>query len=482
MNKLGKLLVISRIAKKTGNNGLSKKDQERLFAALIQDVGEDKVKKETTPVKKSNLSNFVKVADEIMQDSPGVTNEYKRFVEKWVEPYASGAKPLIFSQYQSFSQTAWFRALTNDNLHTMQNEGVQKVQILAYMDDRTTEICQSMHGRVFEIGSYSIDPDTVVHERIETMGIGSAPTKQMRVMLPPYHYNCRTTFVEFIEPSDEMDKIKQKVYDVEHISKKDIEAITESLKGAQWLNKAKEIQHYNRHGAEMNLSKAEYQQQIIDSLQNNDNMYLAINRGNKNLTLATTKYHHVDDDGVRKFLFTQFLVKDGKVITSHLKPEEKILPRVSDDTIKVVSIAKGKQKVVKGVIMKKDDKWNDHNSYDRIITEIEDNKKWGNYPMNCLVTWYKDVPNDIIENEYFVEEISRDIPARYDIHTLLMNDYTFTKQELNLIERTDRKLLNNVKYYLGKVKVVSSDELFEFFEWLTDAKETESRGVLHTHS
>ncbi len=471
MSRFAKILAISRIAKKTGNNGLSKKDQEKLFNALVLDVGAKHLS--PSSVKKSNLSNFTKVAEEIMGDNPQVTKSYTKLVEKWIRPYSAGEKQLIFSQYQSFSQTAWFRSLTNDYVSNLQERRVTKVQILAYMDDRTTEICQAMHGRVFDISSYSIDPDFVTYEKIESMGYGSMPTKDMKVMLPPYHFNCRTTFVTYEESNNDFDKIKQKIYDVDSLSKKDMNLITGSLSKAKWLSEAKKQEHYEKHGSKLNLSRAKYQEQIIDSLQDNDNMYLAVNKGNKNLTLTTVKYHHVDDDGIKKYMFTVFLVKDGKVVTSHLKPENKILPKVKDVAIKVVNIAKSKQKVIKGAVMKKDDPWNEHNSYDNIIAEIEDNKKWGNYPINCLVNWYHYVPSELEDDEDWHWELDRSIPARYDIHILLMNNYNFTQEERNLIERTDKKLLDNIDYYFKKIKVIRSDELSEFLIWLQDAREAE---------
>ncbi len=481
MSRFAKILAISRIAKKTGNNGLSKKDQEKLFNALVKDI--------TTPprgtppqrgIKKSNLSNFTKVAEEIMGDNPQVTKSYTKLVEKWIEPYSAGQKQLIFSQYQSFSQTAWFRSLTNDYVSNLQGRGVTKVQILAYMDDRTTEICQAMHGRVFDISSYSIDPDFVTYEKIESMGYGSMPTKDMKVMLPPYHFNCRTTFVTYEEATNDFDKIKQKIYDVESLTSKDVKTIMEPLKGAEWLNKSKESQHYQKHGIDQGLSREKYKQQIIDSLQDNDNMYLAVNKGNKNLTLTTVKYHHLSDKGVKKYLFTIFLVKEGKVVTSHLKPENEVLPKVKDKAIKVVSINNGKQRIIKEAIMKKEDYWNRHNSYDSIIAEVEDNKKWGNYPLNCLVTWYQYVPSELEDDEDWHWELDRSIPARYDIHILLMNDYNFTQEERNLIERTDKKLLDNIDYYFKKIKVISPDELAEFLIWLQEAREAEKKEESHT--
>lgn len=125
--------------------------------------------------------------------------------------------------------------------------------------------------------------------------------------------------------------------------------------------------------------------------------------------------------------------------------------------------------------MKQEDYWNRHNSYARVITEIEDNKKWGNYPINCLVTWYQHVSDELKDDEDWHWELDRSIPARYDIHTLLMNGYQFTQKELTLIERTDKKLLDNVRYYMYKIKVITPDQLFEFLDWLSEAVHVEKK-------
>jgi hypothetical protein len=473
MSRLAKILAISRIAKKTGNNGLSRIDQEKLFNALVKDITTSP--RGTHPqrgIKKSNLSNFTKVAEEIMGDNPQVTKSYTKLVEKWIEPYSAGQKKLIFSQYQSFSQTAWFRSLTNDYVSNLQGRGVTKVQILAYMDDRTTEICQAMHGRVFDISSYSIDPDFVTYEKIESMGYGSMPTKDMKVMLPPYHFNCRTTFVTYEEATNDFDKIKQKIYDVESLTSKDIKLITGSLSKAKWLSEGKKQEHYEKHGE--SKSRSQYNQQIIDSLLDYDKSYLGINKGNKNLTLATFKYDHTDKHNVKKYVFTQYLVKSKKVITSFIRSEEDYLANEKNKLIKLVFITPGnKQKVIKGLIMKENNYWNKHHSLEWILIDIEDYRERYNSIINHFVSWYQYVPSELEDDEDWFAELTRSIPARYDIHILLMNDYNFTQEERNLIERTDKKLLDNIDYYFKKIKVISPDELSEFLIWLQDAREAE---------
>lgn len=125
--------------------------------------------------------------------------------------------------------------------------------------------------------------------------------------------------------------------------------------------------------------------------------------------------------------------------------------------------------------MKQEDYWNEHNSYDTIIAEVEDNRERFNYPTNCLVDWYHYVPSELEDDEDWRWELFRSIPARYDIHTLLMNGYQFTQKELTLIERTDKKLLDNVRYYMYKIKVITPDQLFEFLDWLSEAVHVEKK-------
>ncbi len=60
--------------------------------------------------------------------------------------------------------------------------GIEQYQILATLDNRTSEICQEMDLKVFDLKD-----------------------KEAGINYPPFHYNCRTTTIPYFEP-DEIDK------------------------------------------------------------------------------------------------------------------------------------------------------------------------------------------------------------------------------------------------------------------------------------
>jgi len=60
--------------------------------------------------------------------------------------------------------------------------GIEQYQILATLDNRTSEICQDMDGQIF-----------------------NAKDKEVGVNYPPFHPNCRTTTIPYFEP-DEIDE------------------------------------------------------------------------------------------------------------------------------------------------------------------------------------------------------------------------------------------------------------------------------------
>ena len=67
--------------------------------------------------------------------------------------------------------------------------GIDKYQLLATLDSRTSYICQEMDGKIFEVSK-----------------------KEVGINYPPFHPNCRTTTIPYFEP-DEYD------IDIERIAK-----------------------------------------------------------------------------------------------------------------------------------------------------------------------------------------------------------------------------------------------------------------------
>lgn len=108
-----------------------------------------------------------------------------------------------------------------------QQAGVTVVRVKAQLDDRTTDICRSLHGTVIDVedldrqfnaimrANDSQDPDKVkaaqpwwtdkqVERRLKTQNDVQANIKRGNIGFPPYHARCRTrTVAEFVaEPGD----------------------------------------------------------------------------------------------------------------------------------------------------------------------------------------------------------------------------------------------------------------------------------------
>ena len=60
--------------------------------------------------------------------------------------------------------------------------GIEQYQILAILDDRTSDICQEMDGTIVPLNE-----------------------KEVGINYPPFHPNCRTTTIPYFEP-DEIDE------------------------------------------------------------------------------------------------------------------------------------------------------------------------------------------------------------------------------------------------------------------------------------
>lgn len=65
--------------------------------------------------------------------------------------------------------------------------GIERYQLLATLDNRTSEICQDMDGKIFEVSK-----------------------KAVGINYPPFHPNCRTTTIAYFEP-DEFDEYSTRI-------------------------------------------------------------------------------------------------------------------------------------------------------------------------------------------------------------------------------------------------------------------------------
>ena len=90
--------------------------------------------------------------------------------------------------------------------------GIMKYEIRAIMDDRTSEICQTMNGKVFEVAVAASFRDSLLGlsspEDIKSVApwrsigeIKGVPDSEIPsgMELPPYHWRCRTLTVAYFE-------------------------------------------------------------------------------------------------------------------------------------------------------------------------------------------------------------------------------------------------------------------------------------------
>lgn len=279
-------------------------------------------------------------------------------------------------QIDSYANTISARAVTHERIIEYQKRGTQYVQVLAYLDDRTTEICRSMHGRIFEIGP--------AHQSINTQGqlvqpnsfwqgnhnfSNSATTDFSQPWLPPYHYNCRTVVVPYIEPSEPYEAAMARHENMLSLHEKDIQAI---LNYAATLEFEKEslMKHFNKHKEELEVSSPHQMIKRIKDLLNDPlkQMGLAISNRNNSLNLYVWNPKVRKINNRDKHDFAVFGLDKKRLITFHLKAMEDIINNLDPDKHGKVTMLT-KQYVSKGVTMVD---YIDVKQYEYILDYFED--------------------------------------------------------------------------------------------------------------
>ena len=90
--------------------------------------------------------------------------------------------------------------------------GIEKYQILATLDSRTSDICREMDGEIIKLSE-----------------------KEVGVNYPPFHPNCRTTTIPYFEPDEFDTEIERYIKDENGIKHK----ITDETQYLEWKNALK---------------------------------------------------------------------------------------------------------------------------------------------------------------------------------------------------------------------------------------------------
>lgn len=225
-------------------------------------------------------------------------------------------------------------------------------KLRAHLDERTTPCCRQLHGRVIEVqtlvdqrGAYfeaaargNVDAlkDIWVMHGAGT-DLSNTRTRDLKgVGSPPYHYRCRTITVAYWEtsaeiagpdgapdPAQSLDRWKRAAYDREKLPRKEVAAIIQRAKAANWAGGKKgdvARWHFDKHSALLGISdQAAFNQAAVDNIRRaGRDVYLSVREENLRASfvrLAT----RTRSTGKREagHVITAVDLKNNRLVTHH---------------------------------------------------------------------------------------------------------------------------------------------------------------------
>lgn len=229
--------------------------------------------------------------------------------------------------------------------------GIQRVQIRAHLDERTTPVCRHLHGRVIEVSTLEKQRDdyfdacargdvgrakSVWQMHGKGTDLSSVPTSELEgIGSPPYHFRCRTITVAYWEPPASeriavgvvggeplyLHAVEQKTFDRKPLTKKEIGALIDRAKSADWATPAKRRLTFDKHHDALRIrTQADFSQAAVDLIRRgNRDVYLkmeTLKNGSQELRLvfegaATTS------TGAPAIAKTVVAVEDNHILSYH---------------------------------------------------------------------------------------------------------------------------------------------------------------------
>ncbi|MFA5666690.1 MAG: hypothetical protein WC944_06845 [Candidatus Cloacimonadaceae bacterium] len=194
----------------------------------------------------------------------------KALSEGWTRAQAADSLKDLFKNmnrnkdyWKAFAENAMTRTRSIATVEAMELHGVAKAEIVAIMDDRTSPICQELHGRIIEVpkmisvknqllqlttdGRSSDEVKSEIQSIVpflkdaDVQAMGALSSAELQeafpsVGLPPYHWKCRTKIISWIddfalEGEVDLDKPIDKNFAIKDLSEQEI------------LNKLEGIRH-----------------------------------------------------------------------------------------------------------------------------------------------------------------------------------------------------------------------------------------------
>ncbi|MEG9884441.1 MAG: hypothetical protein V6Z86_07475 [Hyphomicrobiales bacterium] len=217
--------------------------------------------------------------------------------------------------------------------------GIERVEVRAHLDERTTKICRHMHGRSIEVRRLADQRDAYLraaaaHDEAaakrawamhgDMADLDHVATRDLPANTagPPYHFRCRTITVAHFEatgPQTQVDRWTQSVRDREVLSRKEIGALIKRVKTAQWPHVKVSQGHFRKHRGRLGLStQADYNQSALDLIRRGDrDVYLSLRKGVLNATFIKRSWRA--DNGDKGFIITAVDMKANKITTHHFR-------------------------------------------------------------------------------------------------------------------------------------------------------------------
>jgi hypothetical protein len=216
--------------------------------------------------------------------------------------------------WEGFAENAMTRTKSIASVEAFEKHQIETAQIVAIMDERTTEICQELNGRIIsvekmiEVKNKLLDVQTdgkssdEVRAEFENIvpfwkdaeDIKGQSTAQIQkehtgIGLPPYHWRCRTEVIAYIEEFESEGEISigedaKTDKAIENLTKPEILEKLNSVihdRYPKFDENSLEDQYEKQGKAKFNVSnKSEYIQLARDIVQNRDKILMTTNDGN----------------------------------------------------------------------------------------------------------------------------------------------------------------------------------------------------------
>lgn len=242
----------------------------------------------------------------------------------------------------ALADTAWSRAQTMHNMDEYAKRGTRYVQVVAYLDENTTEICRQMHGRVIAIGEAN-QGNELVPDAKEQKAAGyykGMSTSDIPKDLPPYHYNCRTRVVPYEMPDDDVGMIKHQVLNHEPVSR-DL-AVFARMRSfeADW-GKGKLTDHATKHSTNMKIHVDEYARRAQHIIGTCETMMIGVGKSGNLLG-------YFFDGNIMAVVD----ISNNRILTCHRVTAEKFVKALYNNTIRFTVV--DADKIRKGETMRDD--------------------------------------------------------------------------------------------------------------------------------